>query len=373
VAAFAVLEDQRNERVHRAHCGHQVELDEPRPFLLGGLYERRVSDDPHRVREHVHPAQLGAGGIGEAGKRRIVGRVDAVRARAATMKRDLVTHGRRALGVDVGDEHIHPLGGKPHRDPSPDPAPAADDHRASALQLVHRRSFRSPRHPSGRQRVTLRAHLGKEGHTVGEKYDDCYEYEREPLYRIDPNYRPLQFTAVPQARFEAIARWDTAGQAAFAQEMNEPGETIRNFAEAGIALLQSTGSGATAAAGAGRAVVGNAMACFQATNQQFAKNGDLMRRLDRLPHVPKAQLKDAALASGRNVVQTATKHLSDLQVALNTVLGPLQDMAVNALHTQAEAIVNRTLESAVTNTGAYLRAAIQRGMADPPEEGQAAV
>ena len=208
---------------------------------------------------------------------------------------------------------------------------------------------------------------------MGEKYDDCYDYEREPLYRIDPEYRPLQFSAVPEARFRAISAWDATGQAEFAKEMNEPAETIRSFAESETQRLRATGSGVAAAATAGHELVGNAMSCFQQTNQQYAKNGDLVRRLDRLPHIPKEQLKDAALASGRHVVATATKHLSDLQEAINAVLGEVRDTTVTALRTQGETLVNRTLENAVANTGRYLRGAVNRGMADVPEEGNAAV
>src|SRR5262249_34241549 len=44
---------------------------------------------------------------------------------------------RSALGVDVGDEHLHPRSGEAHRDPPPDPAPAADDDGSPALQVVH--------------------------------------------------------------------------------------------------------------------------------------------------------------------------------------------------------------------------------------------
>jgi hypothetical protein len=204
---------------------------------------------------------------------------------------------------------------------------------------------------------------------VGEKYDDCYEYEHEPFLRIDPRYRPLEAAAVPTDLLDRIRPWNAESQAALSTELGRPAETIQGTAEAGIRILREAGTDTAALTDAGRRAVATATSGYQEVDKQFREGGALLRELERDPRIPKEGLKDAALAGGRKATDTVSEHLSLFQAAINTTLGTVQDATVSALHSQAEAAVNRIAERAYANTNNLYRAVIQRGMADVPDEG----
>ena len=208
---------------------------------------------------------------------------------------------------------------------------------------------------------------------MGEKYDDCYDYDREPFFRIDPNYRPLEAASVPRDLLDRIRQWTPESQAALAGELSRPGETIQRTAETGMRILRDAGSDPASLASAGRETVATATSGYQEVDKQFRENGGLLRELERDPRIPKDGLKDAALAGGRKATDSVSQHLSLFQQAINTTLGTAQDATVSALHSQAEAAVNRIAERAYANTNNLYRAVFQRGMADVPDEGPAAV
>jgi hypothetical protein len=206
---------------------------------------------------------------------------------------------------------------------------------------------------------------------VGEKYDDCYEYDREPLLRIDPSYRPLQLTAIPRETLERMRRDTPEARAEITGWLDRPAQTMDDAFAHATSTLQQAGSDPASLASASRDAVRQLIEAHQVTEQQFGESGALLRELDRNSTFSKSGLKDLAMASGRKVHESAAK-ASGFTAFVHTLLGTAQDSALNAYGAQIEAVVNRTVEVAATNVSRVSRGVLQRGMADVPDEGPAA-